>query len=402
MEKANNNEMDLLLRSLAGSARGDSSGEIGPDPGKANGESRNHLDADELNSFAEGVLPEAARSRYAAHLADCQSCRGIVINLSQAAGRTMEKPVAIETSRRSFWQSLAMFLSPQVLRYAVPALTLTAVIAISLIALRRNQAPGELAQIQPSAPAISTPPQLADGAPPAEGRGVVAPQIQAETKASPVAPKAGTTTTEEQRLNLAKAPAPVSTDSATAAPAAKEVSPPPPPTVANAEPQSRPAYAPEPKPETYASGRTVLSDVKKDEVSKNQPAEREAGQRTREAYKLESNKEGEDKAASGLYTIKPSGPRRSEEMNERRPASKTKRGSSDDDEALRTVAGKQFRRQGNAWVDTSYDSRATVNLSRGSESFRVLVADEPAIGTIARRLEGEVIVAWKGRAYRIR
>jgi hypothetical protein len=41
-------------------------------------------------------------------------------------------------------------------------------------------------------------------------------------------------------------------------------------------------------------------------------------------------------------------------------------------------------------------------LARGSESFRALVADEPAINTIAEQLDGEVIVVWKGRAYRIR
>jgi hypothetical protein len=41
-------------------------------------------------------------------------------------------------------------------------------------------------------------------------------------------------------------------------------------------------------------------------------------------------------------------------------------------------------------------------MARGSEQFRALVADEPEIKKIAEQLDGEVIVVWKGRAYRIR
>jgi hypothetical protein len=41
-------------------------------------------------------------------------------------------------------------------------------------------------------------------------------------------------------------------------------------------------------------------------------------------------------------------------------------------------------------------------MTRGSERFRALVADEPEIRQIAEQLSGEFIVVWKGRAYRIR
>ncbi|HSK62227.1 MAG TPA: hypothetical protein VK893_00240, partial [Pyrinomonadaceae bacterium] len=69
----------------------------------------------------------------------------------------------------------------------------------------------------------------------------------------------------------------------------------------------------------------------------------------------------------------------------------------------RSVAGRKFRKERGIWTDTAYDSSTrTVNMARGSEQFRALVADEPAIGTIAEQLDGEVIVLWKGRAYRIR
>jgi hypothetical protein len=71
--------------------------------------------------------------------------------------------------------------------------------------------------------------------------------------------------------------------------------------------------------------------------------------------------------------------------------------------ATRRVGGRTFQRQGDAWVDTAYSSTsATTNVARGSEQYRALVADEPELRQIAEQLSGEVIVVWKGRAYRIR
>jgi hypothetical protein len=74
----------------------------------------------------------------------------------------------------------------------------------------------------------------------------------------------------------------------------------------------------------------------------------------------------------------------------------------DADVETRSVMGRHFTREGDAWVDTAYEySQATVRVARGSDQFRALVADEPAIRTIAAQLNGVVIVVWKNRAYRI-
>ena len=84
-----------------------------------------------------------------------------------------------------------------------------------------------------------------------------------------------------------------------------------------------------------------------------------------------------------------------------RQEAEEKRG--DEDSETRAVEGRRFRRRGNAWIDTAYDdSRPTLTVVRGSEQYRALVADEPAIRSIAEKLSGEVVVVWKGRAYRIR
>ena len=89
---------------------------------------------------------------------------------------------------------------------------------------------------------------------------------------------------------------------------------------------------------------------------------------------------------------------------------KLRRGSLDgldkeekDDSETRVVAGRRFRQDGGIWIDTAFEGpRATTNLSRGSEQYRALIADEPGIKTVADQLDGEFIIVWKGRAYRIR
>ena len=69
--------------------------------------------------------------------------------------------------------------------------------------------------------------------------------------------------------------------------------------------------------------------------------------------------------------------------------------------ATRTVGGRQFVRRGGSWVDVAYGSQMTTNVRRGSDQYRALVADEPGLRAVANQLGGDVIVVWKGRAYRI-
>jgi hypothetical protein len=69
MKHSENNEMDLLLRGLAKRASSVSNGSDGAAQHGA------HLDADELNAFAERTVPPAARARYMVHLAGYVECR---------------------------------------------------------------------------------------------------------------------------------------------------------------------------------------------------------------------------------------------------------------------------------------------------------------------------------------
>src|SRR5882672_11366531 len=69
---SNDAQIDVLLRRYAGQSQSNSA--------------TGHLDADELNAFAEGSLPEGARARYVSHLVDCDNCREIVSQLAIGSG----------------------------------------------------------------------------------------------------------------------------------------------------------------------------------------------------------------------------------------------------------------------------------------------------------------------------
>src|SRR6266851_1227061 len=90
-----------------------------------------HLDADELNAFAEGAAPATARSRYVSHLAECHDCRTLATQLSIAAGAT-------ETGGGSLWQKLTSFFAPPMLRYAAFAAVLVVAVGVTFLALRRQ------------------------------------------------------------------------------------------------------------------------------------------------------------------------------------------------------------------------------------------------------------------------
>ncbi len=68
---------------------------------------------------------------------------------------------------------------------------------------------------------------------------------------------------------------------------------------------------------------------------------------------------------------------------------------------IKRVGAKSFYRQGAAWVDGAYDKSAkTVDIRRGSEEFAALLSDMPALAQYAG-LDGEVLVVYRGVAYRI-
>ena len=146
MKQTDNDKMGVLLRDLArrekAAASPDSFGPGSPSVKAArtgDGSPSQHMDADELNSYAENALPEMTRARYTAHLADCTTCRKIVTELTLASGASTAVRRVEKQASASLWEKFSAFFSPQVWRYAIPALALFAVIAVTFIALRRDQ-----------------------------------------------------------------------------------------------------------------------------------------------------------------------------------------------------------------------------------------------------------------------
>jgi len=341
--------------------------------------STEHLDADELNAYAEGVLPPAARARYTEHLSECDGCRGLLVGLSQSVPSQAATPEASP----HFWQRLTSLFSPAVLRFAVPVLLLTAVIGVTLIALRQrgtneflaqNQAPTATssapanAQVQPNATPSVTSPTVANGP-------ISIPKVE------PTVKKQAGDDTRAKELVEEKPPA-----RETSAFAAKDAAASP----AESGAAIPPSGAVQPK---AAPAPPVMSENESDAIDRAQ--KREDQRRRDEANRLEDI-HGPNRAAT-QQNAAPMNNRGVATLGGARTVEKKKA-----EVESRSVGGRTFLREGNAWIDTAYEpSNSLTRVTRGSEQYRALVADEPALRTIAQQLDGVVIVVWKGRSYRI-
>lgn len=385
MKQTENNEIDLLLRSLAKRASSISDSVNGTQADNG------HLDADELNAFAERSLPPAARARYTAHIADCSHCRKQVTALSAAAGLPIAEAKTEDRAQTNFWQRLPAFLSPAVLRFAVPALVLLAVVTVGVITFRQQPSGDFVAQRQePATPQSDLKPAFETTSP-----GSQAP-VTTKSSPAPVQNSAPVADTQAKPGEKAKAVDEISTVAAPSEYFAKDA-----PKVESQkagerifapEPAAPPAARPQPTPSREADKNEAVA--KQNEEAAGATTARDARAQPQAAQDRESlslsRKAATAGRGGGLSSVQAS-------RNE------TKQKRADQDAEIREVAGRRFQRQGNTWIDVDYDAgRAAMTVVRGSEQYRVLVADEPAIRTIAERLAGEVIVVWKGRAYRIR
>ena len=387
MKQETNNEMDLLLRRLGGrpeTSVSDANGDV------------DHLDADELSAYAENVLPAAARARYTGHLAECARCRELVVQLSSSAGVVPVAEVVRPTVPSALRKFLASLFSPMVLRYAVPALGLIVIAAIGLFVSRPKQGNDtSIAQKTEAPTSTSITTNTPDPSSPAAKTYY---DQQTQQQAAKPAQSSGSPTSE----SAGAAPvAPVTTDqvaetSRDAAgkkqeqqPVANEAPPAPKAVTATDESNKRPA-------EVEAGKQTATVQV----TAESQTA------KSVDTVKVEDRKAGAEvsKARSDADRVQTFGAASAGVVARSRPQAKDdeEKDKSDGGET-RTIAGRHFRKKDNVWIDSAYDSsRPIVTYTRGSEAYRSLTADEPAIKTIAEKLDGEVVVVWKGRTYRIK
>ena len=372
MRQETNKEIDLLLRRLSRRQ-----GATAPDS--------NHLDADELSSYAENALPAAARMRYTEHLAECSRCRELVVQLSSAAGVVVAEETARVSAPSGLRKFLASLFSPMVLRYAVPALGLIVVAVIGFTLFRPGQPRSSSPEMVATHRPVETPAVAQDAKPQADlfdnqGKSKSASPTPAEprrarTESEPPAPM--TTPAANTPADAMKEAPVTKTDSKAVATAA---APPAAPKPAEATDEVR-TREPEAKKqeEQERAAATPQVDRERDFRAGAAPAGVATTRRAAKTGALAAQTEGAGAGASQTFGDKDRA-----------------------DAETRTVAGRRFRKQRGVWVDTAYAGGATIDLTRGSEQYRGLVGDEPEIKKIADQLDGQIIVVWKGRAYRIR
>lgn len=429
MKRSDNTEMDRLLRRharLGGEAlRATNDTKGGETSGGA------HLDADELNAYAEGALSDTARSRYFTHLVDCDTCRKLVTDLTLAASVAVEEKgralVAEAPPSRSWRDWLAALFSPPVLRYGAPTLALLAVIVIVAIVAMRSNRDASVAQRDEGESNYSTavrPNSDSDaGATTATGNtenhanSNAAPlaeeksQTQPGASATPVTAKSAPMEADALPATQENAPKPVVGQANDAKTTSGEfgiwtgrgrreqevvtATPPPPPS--NLPVLSAPAATTtadnRDKQEEQKKAKAVGQDADETIVNENRVGGAVAQQTARKEDRQDvgrtmSTRPAQRAPRSRASTASKSGP--ADRVEER-----------EDSTEMRSVGGRNFRKQGGAWVDTAYNSsRSPTYVKRGSEQYRALVADEPGLRSIAQQLNGEVIVVWKGRPYR--
>jgi hypothetical protein len=420
MKDTDDRPIELLLRRHAQSNSGLANG------GSESVALSSHLDADEMNAFAENALPPALRSRYSSHLADCDSCRKLVSALSMNAStatRIASDAGEVKPDRSSFWQMLAALFSLPLMRYGIPALTIILLAVTAFVTLRPAPAPEFVAQKNES-PAASSDGRIAITATPDATNSsttgqftIPAPNRDAAKNPAPTPTPApglfGLDVPEKGGATTMSKAAP--TDYAGAA--------------NNTQIQQQPQYAPEPKapingrqdqfkdaPAAAAPAGQLAksgSDLKLAEKAGNAEDENR-DRRDADRGKTETAKKEEISRYSrdGLPVSPPKaineskekgGPRRAREetQSEMRGSGAASARRANDSEQTRNVGGHRFRRDGNTWIDAGYDSaRGLVTLSRTSEKYQKLANDQVGLRAIVEEL-GNVIVVWNGKQYRI-
>lgn len=402
----NDKDMDVLIGRYA--------------KGAAKGTPVEHPDADELNAFAEGALPPAARQRYLSHFADCDDCRKLVSQLAVTTGAGVEARIpASEPVAEPWWKKLSAVFAIPTLRYAAFAVVLLAVGGIAFLAWRQPaQRNAEMvAQNQPQTnPVEALKPETSTAN--AEGR-----EQEAQRFGDSAIPRPTVSSTPDQNRSglttLSPPPPPKPADAL----AAKEAAP----VGAGAgraddasRAQSSPSYAPAPAAEGYVYDRS--REQPKVGASPGGPRRNESADKYKTIDGVQSGDfaKGRDEDRSRTAANQPASENKQDDSRRGRtesqvvivspksvgdsPAEARKsaatRSTSEEAEQTRSVGGRKFKRQGNVWVDSKLKSSMSVRtVGRGSEEFDKL---DSGLRSIARQLSGEIVVVWKGKAYRIR
>ena len=351
--------------------------------GKALAAVGEHLDADVVAAFADGALPERSRALYTRHLADCDRCRKLLtqtITMNTAAISAADEAASSvsQVAETSSWVS-NLFRTPN-LALAMGALVLTFSGVLGYLVMRNQQS--ETAMVSQSDT------EMQKGGPSAgiEATEQIANSNAASTAANTSA-NAAASNAPNTSANSAVAGAPtdsVADRSIDSLPMTRrDADKPAMMDGIIAEPKPAPAAPPVDKPVAERDREKLKSD---DKEAKDE-----------NVLLGGARQETEDRRASGNVAKAkkaPGGPTRSGPVQSQNQVNT----QTYEMPVTRAAGGKKFTNRNGAWYDTAYRGQATVNVRRGTDSYKNL---DSGLRSIADTLGGTVVVVWKDKAYRI-
>lgn len=330
-----------------------------------------HLDADTLAAFAENALPEKAKLRSTAHLADCGKCRKILSNLILLNAETESEIVHAEESIVAApvipWYR-KLFAFPN-LTYSLGALALVfgGLIAFTVMQSLNSSKNAALSQMSNKA---------------------------LDTKSAPVTQESNSSLNTANSATNPAVPANSVYSSNTAAPHS----------LANSNSSMR-------SNKTGVSTGEIQNEERKNNADDLTLAKTEASP----FVSADKNETVQEKDILAERAEDNESRRKSAKPQNNMPSATAGAAQSDSTKTLKrddaqsnaettSVGGKTFRREGAAWVDTVYQRTSNLQLpsltrvTRGSSEYKNLDGD---LRKISDRLSGVVIIVWKSRAYRI-
>jgi hypothetical protein len=345
--------------------------------------SPSHLDADEISAFAENALPEQAKMRYTAHLADCERCRKILSSVVLLNSETKSEIVHADEKTVAapvvpWYRRLFQFPN---LAYSLGALALLfgGIIAFTALQSLDTFQNAEISQVS------NKPSEMTKSAP--------ATQSNANSSTSNTA-------------NISPANAPANVVSAPVFSSNTTTVPDGPTTNSNTNPAlAKPNDAPVVTREAPTSDSDLtLAKPSKDDAFRGGVADDKQQKEEEDRKRAENKKDADDKTitdgtSSEQTTTQQDAPSVSgASKNARKMSEKAKTLGATDGETTK-AGGRTFRRANNVWYDTAYNNQATTNVTRGTSEYKKLDKD---LRVIVENLGGTVVIVWKGKAYRIR
>ena len=395
MELQFDKEMDAILRK-ARNTRGVLVGDSPPEPKK-------HLDADALAAFAENALPVKARSLYMEHFADCDGCRKMLSNVilanTEAVAATASSSALAPAAEAVVPWYLKIFRTPN-LALAMGALVLTFGGILGYVVLQNRN---------PSAPIVATMKDVdrPNGGPYTSGI------TSSNSSANAPASNSAANVTNMAAANIPAMSAP---ESKTASgPSADSVGRP-----TDGAPGGLPeesdrrlaasgGVSPEPaKPATVAAAPAPppvdqpVQATRDDKKAGEDKLKDESTADTIAKEKAPSKADGYDRSREApMAAKKASGPSRASVQNNTQQQEMNnlpQQNASGMIATTKSAGGKTFVNRNGAWYDTAYHSQSTIDVRRGTDTYKKL---DGGLRKIGDTIGGTVVVVWKSKAYRI-